>query len=297
MSGIESFADALFRPVLEALRLAPLPGMSSDFGPKLLLAVLLIAPMCAALSTQVVAFRMAFFSDAVAHSAYTGVALGVIAFGADASLGVTLAMAAVGVAVGAVVQWMRERTRQTPDTLIAIVLYGAVALGLVVVAASANKGLSATMGPFLFGTTLGLRGTDLLVLSTLALAVLAFQVVGFNRLMLIGLNPVLARSRGISTAAWGYAFSAALALVVTGSIRTVGVLVVGALLILPAASARNVARSMAGTFWWALAFNMAAAAIGLEISFATNAPMGASMVLAGVGLYAGSEAYRSVRRG
>jgi len=253
--------------------------------------------MCAALSTQVVAFRMAFFSDAVAHSAYTGVALGVIAFGAGANLGVTLAMVLVGVAVGLAVAALRERTRQTPDTLIAIVLYGAVALGLVVVAASSDKGLIPTMTPYLIGAGLGMKSSDLLVLSVLAAVVFGFQVVGLNRLMLIGLNPVLARTRGIRTGVWGYAFAAMLALVVTGSIRTIGVLVVGALLIVPAATARNVARSIGGMFWWALVFSLLSALGGLQISYALNSPpLGASVVLTATALYGLSEVYRALRR-
>jgi zinc transport system permease protein len=297
VSGLESFADSLFGPVLEALGRLPLPGMNYPFFPKLLLAVLLVAPMCAMLSTQVVSFRMAFFSDAVAHSAYTGVAVGVITFGAGASLGVTLGMVLVGVLVGLAVAALRERTRQTPDTLIAIVLYGAVALGLVIVAASSDKGLAATMAPYLFGAGVDMNSSDLLVLTVLAVVVFGFQIVGFNRLMLIGLNPVLARTRGINTGVWGYAFAAVLALVVTGSVRTIGVLVVGALLIVPAATARNVARSIGGMFWWALLFSLLSALGGLQISYALNSPpLGASVVLTATAIYGLSEAWRAARR-
>ena len=298
MSGFEDLAGQLVGPLTGLLGRLPLPGMEFEHNRTALLAALLVAPMCAALGVEVVTFRMAFFSDAVAHSAYTGVALGVLAFGSGAALGVTLAMVAVGVAVGLAVAALREHTRQTPDTLIAIVLYGSVALGLVIVALSSDKGLSATMAPYLFGAGLGMTAADLLVLGALAALVGLFQLVGYNRLMLMGLNPVLARTRGISTRAWGQAFAAALALVVTGSIRTVGVLVVGALLIVPAAAARNLARSAGGMFWWAVLLATASAVAGAELSILLkNPPVGASVILCATALYGLSELYRALRRG
>ncbi len=298
MSGFESIAARLVEPALQLLGWLPFPGMEYDFTRTALLAALLVAPMCAALSVQVVTFRMAFFSDAVAHSSYTGVALGVLAFGAGAPLGVTMAMALFGVIVGLTVAALREKTRQTPDTLIAIVLYAAVALGLAMVALSSDKGLSATMRPYLFGVGLeGMTASDLLMLMFLAVVVVVFQVVGFNRLLLIGLNPVLANTRGIRSARWANIFAAILALVVTGSIRTVGVLVIGALLIVPAAAARNIARSAGGMFWWAVAIAVVSAVVGTEMSVVLkNPPVGASVVLSAIAAYGLSEIWRGLRR-
>jgi zinc transport system permease protein len=298
VSGFEDLAAALVGPLAGLLGRLPLPGMEFEFNQRALLAVLLVAPMCAALGVEVVTFRMAFFSDAVAHSAYTGIAVGILVFGTGATLGVTLAMVAVGVAVGLIVAAMRERTRQTSDTVIGIVFSAAVALGLVIVAVSADKGLAAMIGPFLIGDALYMTPADVLVMAGLALGVYAFQAAGYNRLMLIGLNPVLARIRGVRTAVWGYLFAALLALVVTGSVRTVGVLVVGAFFIAPAAAARNVARSVGGMFWWALALAVVAALAGFELSIVLKKPpVGASIILCATAIYGLSELYRALRRG
>lgn len=291
-------ADALVGPLHQLLARLPLPGM--DLWPvrAALMAGLLVAPSCAALGVQAVTFRLAFMSDAVAHSAYTGVALGILAFGAGAAWGPTLGMVVVGVAVALLVAALRERTRQASDTLIGIVFSAAVALGLVIVSLAADRSLAAAIGPFLMGEALGTTSADLLVLAALALAVLGFEAAGYNRMLFIGLNPVLARARAVNVAGWGYAHAALLALVVTAGVRTVGVLVVGALLIAPAAAARNVARSAGAMFWWALGFGAVSAVAGVELSFVLRKPpVGATMVLCAVALYAVSEAVRAVRRG
>jgi zinc transport system permease protein len=298
VTGFDALAERLVAPFHHVLAALPLPGMEYEFLRTALLAALVVAPMCAALGVQVVAFRMAFFSDAVAHSAYTGVALGILAFGADATLRVTLAMVLVGVVVGLTVSALRERTDQTTDTLIGIIFSAAVALGLVIVALASKKGLAAVIGPFLIGDALAMNATDLVVLAALALLVYVFQAIGYNRMLLIGLNPVLARTRGMKPPLWLHAFAILLALVVTGSVRTVGVLVVGALLIAPAAAARNLARNAGGMFWWALALAIVSAVGGVELSIALKRPpVGAAMVICATGLYGVSEVVRALRRG
>ena len=290
--------EELLSPLHWLLARLPLPGMDLETSRSLLLAALILAPACGALGVQAVTFRMAFMSDAVAHSAYTGVALGLVVFGAGGSWGPMLGMVAVGLAVGMLVAALRENTRQASDTIIGIVFSAAVALGVVTVAMTSEKGLAATMAPFLFGSFLGVAAGEILVLAALAAAVLGFEALAYNRLLFIGLNPVLARARGLRTAAWGYAYSALLALMVTASVRIVGVLVVGALIIAPAAAARNLARSAGGMFWWSLALAGLSALAGVELSVVLDRPpAGATMVLVATVLYGLSEGLRALRRG
>lgn len=290
--------DGLLAPLHDLLAHLPLPGMELATMRAALLAAVFLAPSCGALGVQAVTFRMAFMSDAVAHSAYTGVALGLLAFGAGAAWGPMLGMVAVGVAVGLLVAALRENTRQTSDTIIGIVFSGAVALGLVVVALASGRGLAGAIGPFLIGEALSATATDAALLAALAVVVLGFEALAYNRLLFIGLNPVLARARGLRTSAWGYAYSALLALTVTASIRIVGILVVGALLIAPAAAARNVARSAGGMFWWAVGLAVFSAVAGVELAIVLERPpIGASMVLVATALYGLSEIVRIVRRG
>jgi len=295
--SFDSLAGQLLAPLDDLMAVLPLPGMEYGWHRNALLAALLVAPMCATLGIQVVTFRMAFFSDAVAHSAYTGVALGILAFGTHATVGVTLAMMAFGVLVGLGVAVLRERSRQAPDAVIGVVFPAVVALGLVVTALASDRGLTATMGPFLFGDVLNMTAGDVLFLALLAVPVFVFQAAGYNRLLLIGLNPVLARTRGIRTGVWSAAFAALVALVVTGSVRTVGVLVVGGLLVAPAAAARNVARSAGGMFWWALVFSTISAVVGVELAFVLKkAPTGPVVILCATVIYGLSEAWRSAHK-
>ena len=95
---------------------------------------------------------------------------------------------------------------------------------------------------------------------------LVFQIAGYNSLYLIALNPVMARAQGVHVAFWQYLFSAMLAVIVIFSVWAVGVLLVTALLIVPAAAARNLAGSARAMFWWSILISVLSAVIGLLLS-------------------------------
>lgn len=290
-------AESIVAPVIDLLGRLPLPGMDLPTHRMVLLAALLLAPACGTLGIQAVTFRLAFMSDAVAHSSYTGVALGLLAFGAGAAWGPMVGMVLVGLAVGLLVAALRENTRQASDTIINIVFSAAVAVGLTVVAMVSDRSLAAAIGPYLFGSSLGITAQDIVLLGLVLLAVTVFQYLAYNRLLFIGLNPVLARAHGLRTWAWGYAYAGLLALTVAVSIQITGMLLVGALIIAPAAAARNLARSAGGMFWWSVLLAAVTAVAGVELSIVlARPPTGATMILAAVTLYVGSEAVRALRR-
>jgi len=122
------------------------------------------------------------------------------------------------------------------------------------------------MQRFLYGDILTITDGEIGFLALLFIALLLFQAVGYNRLMYIALNPVMARVHGVRVAMWQYAFAGLLALVVMFSVWAVGVLLVTAMLIVPAATARNFARSAGGMFWWALLVGTSSAFAGLTLS-------------------------------
>ena len=238
-----------------------LPGewAQLEFMRLALLAVLLAAPLYAVLGCLVVNSRMAFFSEAIGHAALTGVALGTLAGLADPTPAVLLFSAALALAIA----WLRKSSAVSSDTIIGLVMAGAVALGVVLL--SRGGGFN-RYTRFLIGDLLTITPGELAQLAVLAAITLLIWGVLFNRLFLATLHPVLARSRGVNVWAIEALFSVLIALVVAISIAWIGLLVINSLLILPAAAARNLAKSAAAYLAWALLFSFLAGVAGLVIS-------------------------------
>ncbi len=231
-------------PLYALLGLLPL-----DCLQQALLALLLLTPMAAVLGVQVINFRMAFFSDAIGHSAFAGVALGLML-----SVDPRLSMPLFGVLVGLAVMTVRRKSNLSADTAIGIVFSAVVAFGLAVVSRASGVDI------------LTISEGEIVFLGLLFLLTLIFQAVGYNRLLSIALNPVMARVHGVRVALWQYLFAILLALVVMFSVWAVGVLLVTAMLIVPAATARNLARTAGGMFWWALLAGVSSGFAGLALS-------------------------------
>ena len=240
-------------------KLLPCECLQVRFMQQALLGLLLIAPMTAAMGVQVVNFRMAFFADAISHSAFAGVALGLIF-----AVSPTWTMPVFGLAVGLTIMAMQRRSSLSSDTVIGVVFAAVMAFGLAIV--SRDRGVARDLQRFLYGDILTITDAGIVSLAVLLAVILAFQAVGYNRMLYIGLNPMLAQAHRVRVALYQYTFAALMALVVMFSVWAVGVLLVTALLIVPAAAARNFARSAGGMFWWAMLVSLTSAAVGLAIS-------------------------------
>ena len=237
----------------------PFECFQAQFMQRALAGLLLLAPLTAVMGVQVVNFRLAFFSDAISHSAFAGVALGLLF-----AVSPGLTMPVFGLAVGVGIVAIRRHSRLSSDTVIGVFFSAVMAFGLAVVSRDAPT--ARNVQEFLYGDILTVSDANILGLAGLCAALLLFQIVGYNRLLYIGLNPVLARAHRVRVIFWQYAFAALLALVVTFSVRAVGVFLVTAMLIVPAATARNLARGAGSMFWWALVVSVATTVAGLIIS-------------------------------
>lgn len=258
--------------------LFPWDWLAWTFMKRALLAILLITPMCAAMGVQVVNFGMAFYSDAISHSAFTGVALGIL-FAIDPMI----TMIVFGILVGLAITRVGEKSNLSADTIIGVFFSFVVALGIVVI--SARKGLTKNLDGVLYGDILTISDTEIAWMILLALAVAIFLTLGYNRLLLLGINRQLAKSRGVRVVLYDYLFAVLLALVVTVSIRAVGLLLVTALLVIPAASARNLARNASQMFWYAIVLSIIAGIAGLYLSYRWDSAAGATIILFGSGLF------------
>ncbi len=224
-----------------------------------MIGLMLLAPMASSMGVQVVNFRMAFFSDAISHSAFAGVALGLI-FDADPHR----TMPIFGLMVGLGIMAAQRHSTLSSDTVIGVFFSGVVAFGLAVV--SRDRSVARDVQQFLYGDILTIGQTEILWLVALFVALMLFQAWGYNRMLYIGLNSILAEAHSVRVAAYQYTFAALLSLIVIFSVWAVGVLLVTALLIVPAAAARNFARSAGSMFWWALLVSITSAVTGLILS-------------------------------
>jgi len=264
-----SLLDLLFSSVGHLL---PFGFAEPLFMKRAILAMLFVAPAAAAVGVPLVHFRMAFFSDAIGHSAFTGVAIGVL-------LGVhpLLTMVAFGLFVAWAITLVRGRTELSPDTVIGVFFSTVIALGIAII--SAQKGLTRNLQAYLYGDLLAVSEAELLWMGMLLGVVGAYLFVAFNKIMLIGVHEGFAKSMGIPVRGLEISFALVVALVVTTAIRAVGILLVTALLVVPAAAARNVARGIVSAFWAAIAIAVVSGLLGIASSYYLDTATGATVVL------------------
>ena len=249
-----------------------------DFMRNAFLAAVLIAPLFALLGTMAVNNKMAFFSDALGHSAFTGIGLGVL-FGMDDPL---LAMLGFGIFLGLVITKVKSANMVSSDTVISVFSSAAMALGIVILSAS---GGFAKYSSYLIGDILKVGKTDLITIGIVLVVAYALWAVLYNQLLLLSVNRSLAASRGVKVMLVENIFVMMVAVAVMVSIRWVGILMINSLLILPAAAARNITTTTRSYHWTATAFALASSVVGLAVSYSFGTSAGATMVLTAAVLF------------
>ncbi|MBE6974999.1 MAG: metal ABC transporter permease [Ruminococcaceae bacterium] len=252
----------------------PLEMLQWDFMRNAFLAVVLMAPLFGLLSTMIVTGRMSFFSDALGHSAFTGIAIGCLC-GMSMPIGAAVIFSVV---FALLFSWVRSRSNQAADTLIGVFSSAAVALGIF--AATLGGGSFTKYNKYLIGDILSITPGEIGLLALVLAAVAVFWIFCSNRLTLTAIHPQLASSRGIPVGLSQTLFTVAIAVVVTLTISSVGLLILNSLLILPAASARNVARNLQQYHGFSILFALAAGIGGLSVSYYLGNSAGAAISLA-----------------
>lgn len=253
--------------------LIPLEIFHWRFMQNAFLAVLIMAPLFGLMSTMVVSGKMSFFSDALGHSAFTGIAIGAICgFGAP-----TLFAVLFSVAFSLLFSFVRHKSSQAADTLIGVFSSTAVALGIFV--ATLGGSSFTKYNKYLIGDILSVTPSEIGMLTIVLVCVLVFWVLYSNKLILSSVHPQLASSRGFSTFLVQTAFTTVVAVVVTLAISWVGLLILNSLLILPGAASRNVAKNMKQYHFFSVMFAMIASIAGLCISFFLGSSAGAAICL------------------
>lgn len=267
----------------------PFEMLHWDFMKNALLAVILMGPLFGLCSTMVVTGRMSFFSDALGHSAFTGIAIGCIC-GAASPGWVSVAFA---VCFALLFSFVRSRSNHAADTLIGVFSSTAVALGIFI--ATVGGGSFTKYNTYLIGDVLSVTPSEIGMLALVLVAVLVFWVIYSNRLTLTAIHPKLASSRGIAVNRTQTIFTVAIAIVVTLAISWVGLLILNSLLVLPAAASRNISKNLKQYHLFSVLFALFAGIIGLVISYHLGASAGAAISLVLAVVFAISFCMRKLR--
>lgn len=259
--------------------LLPFGWLDHTFMKNALLGVLFVTPIFGLLGTMIVNNRMAFFSDSLGHSALTGIAIGVI-------LGIKnpiWSMLFFSVLITIAILVVKEANTASTDTIIGVFSSTAVALGIVIL--SRNGGFN-KYAVYLIGDLLSISPSDLLTLGIVFIVVIVLWIVIFNKLLLASMNQSLASSRGINVRLYEYLFAMIMAIIVTISIQWVGILIISSLLILPAASSRNIAKNMRQYHSYSVLIALISGVSGLILSYFWGTATGATIVLVSSAFFA-----------
>ncbi|MEI3390491.1 MAG: metal ABC transporter permease [Clostridia bacterium] len=252
--------------------LLPFEFIDYTFMKNALLAILLITPIFAILGTMIVNNKMAFFSDALGHSALTGIAIGML-------LGISninISMILFAVIFALLLNFIKNKTTYGADTIISVFSSIAIALGLAILAQTGNFNKYSS---YLVGDILSITPAEILYLFITFIAIMLFWYFMFNKLNVISINKTLAKSRGINTKLIDNIFVILIAVIVMISIRWIGILLINSLLILPAAASRNIAKNMRSYHLLSVIFSMFSGIVGLILSYYWNIPTGPMIVI------------------
>lgn len=250
----------------------PFSWLDYNFMKNAFLAVLLITPLFGILSTMVVSNRMAFFSDSLGHGAFTGLAIGSLV-GIFSPL---VSLVGFSILFALLITYIKNNSSASTDTIIGVFSSTGIAAGLMMM--SYGGGFN-KYSSYLIGDILSITPDDLI--SLMGVFVLVLLVWGwlFNRLLVLSINSSFARSRGINAVMAEGIFASVVAVVVAISIQWVGLLIINSLLVLPAASARNITSSVKEYHLVSVLCGMISGISGLVLAYYYNMAAGATIVV------------------
>jgi manganese/iron transport system permease protein len=268
---------------------AVLEPLGYAFFLRALVASTVVGLVCAVVGSYMVLRGLAFMGDALSHSAFPGV---VVAYLLKGPFYLGAAVAAVGTALA--IGWVTRRGRLRSDTTIGVLFAGMFALGVFLFSRIPNY--VGDLFGFLFGEILGIGNGDLLALSALAVVVLAVVAVFWKELLYSTFDPLGAAAAGLPVARLDYVLLAVIALTIVISLQAVGIILVVAMLVTPAAVGQLLATSFARLVAIAIAVGVVCPIVGLYLSYWLDAATGATIVLVETAVFALALGMVSVRR-
>ena len=249
----------------------PFDFITYDFMKNALIAIVLLCPLFAILGTMIVNNKMAFFSDALGHSALTGIAIGML-FGISNNI----AMVIFAIIFSILLNLVKHKTTYGADTIISVFSSIAIALGLAILASVGNFNKYSS---YLIGDILGISQEEIIYLAIAFVIILLVWIFLFNKIHTISINTSIAKSKGINVLLIDNIFVISIAIIVMLSIKWIGILLINSLLILPAASSRNIAKNMRQYHLFAIIISLISGIAGVLVSYYINIPTGPAIVI------------------
>lgn len=257
-------------------------------------AALLVGPLLALIGTVIVAKRLVFFTQTIGHASLTGVALGLL-FGEpiDATYGGLFGFCVI---TALLMLYLRNRLQTASDTVVGVILAQVLGLGIIAIVLVTQEYNIHQIEAALFGSLVALTDADLGVLAVVGVAAVVVLALTYNAVMRSTLSPTLARIRGDRPGVADYVFVVTATFAIVASLKLVGALLVLVLVVIPAATARNLTVRLAHHAWLSAGIGMLSALGGLVLSGAFPIPTGAAIVVAASALFYTSVVLRLLRR-
>ncbi|MFH1048008.1 MAG: metal ABC transporter permease [Patescibacteria group bacterium] len=252
--------------------------LSYPFMQRALLAGIMLAALLASLGIFVTVRKMAFFGDGIAHSTLAGLAIAILS--GLSPLPVALVWAVI---VALLIWWLEHKTRLSSDTLIGILFTASMALGVLLM--SFSHGYQPELVSFLFGSILAIRALDLVYIMIVGTLILVWLISSFRQLAYMSLSEDQAAVSGVPVKRQTILLYIALAMATVLGVKMLGIILVSALLILPAATSRMVIRTFRSHIAMSIVLAEIMVAVGLAISFHYDLPSGATIILVGTALF------------
>ena len=244
-----------------------------------MICALLIGPILGGIGTMVVTKKMAFFSEAVGHAAMTGIAVGVLL--GEPFSAPYISLFTYCILFGLIINYTKNRTKMASDTLIGVFLAMSIALGgslLIYVSAKVN---SHALESILFGSILTVNDTDIYILVVSAIIIGCVLIPYLNKMLLASFNPSLAIVRGVNVKLIEYIFIVIVTVITIASVKIIGSILVEALLLIPAAAAKNLSKSIKSFVSYSVIFALISCLLGvyLPIHFDISIPSGGAIIM------------------
>lgn len=253
-------------------KLLPFSWVEYNFMKNALLAIIIITPLFGILGTMVINNRMAFFSDSLGHSALTGIAVGTIFGISDTNISMVL----YAVIIALFLNYIKRRKTLSTDTVISVVSSFSMAIGLMILSRGGNFSRYSSL---LVGDILSITASEIGLLCIIFVITLVYWFLCFNKLHSVGVNVSLARSKNIKSNLLEDSFSVLIAIIVMLSIKWIGILIINALLILPAAASRNIASNMREYHLFSVLIAVFSGICGLIMSYYVGTATGPTVVI------------------
>jgi len=245
-----------------------------------ILAALFMGPLCALLGVFVTARRLAFFSDTIAHAALTGIALGFwLGFAQP-----TVAMVSFSLLIAVLMTWLKEKTQIWTDTIMALLLSGSVAAGIIILSLT-RRNYQGDLHKYLFGNIVAVSSLEVWASAGLLVLVSVAIFCRLSSWTLLTAHEEIAQVCGVPVRALNYAFVLGLTLTVAVTIRLLGIVLVTSLLVIPPASARNLSHNLRQQIWLSVLAGLASGLGGTVASYHLDLPCGPAIVLFAITLF------------